>query len=844
MTVYNGGLMKHRHNLSDWSLRHRNGMFIALAALLVSGIWAYLNLPQREDPDFTFKIGAVRAVWPGADAQRVERELTAPLEQALHDLPWLDNLNSYSHAGEAMLVINLSDTMPPAEVPASWQAMRERVAALQPKLPKGVAIEIDDTPGTTYGAVYAFTADDPAERERVAQEVRDSAGALRDVAKVELLGMAGLNARMRVDGRPASGIAVAMKREGDLYRFADELRLTLRQHITGHEQMYQIANQARVVGDSIAQFMRALLEALAIVLVVSFLSLGARAGLVVALTIPVVLAGTFLLMELFGIALHRVSVGALIIAIGLLVDDAMIAVEMMMVKLEQGWSRAHAAVYAYRSTAFPMLTGTLVTAAAFLPVGLAKSSAGEYTAALCAVVTLALLVSWLVAVMFTPLLGYGVLREHRHQETVLYQGRFYVAFRRLVVACLRFRKTVILATLLAFALAALGFGKIEQQFFPPSDRPELLLDLWLPEGAPLAATEAAVQQLEDQLKKIEGITHTASYIGRGTPRFYLMIDIPPPAPNYAQLVLMTEDLQARERVIKAVRALIAAQYPDSGLRIARLENGPPVGYPIQYRIVGDDVAKLDSIAAEVMQIVVEDQRTRNVSRDVAPAHAARDIAYHRNGRPLLTVRADVTDEADAAAISSALDAQLTGLRARLPAGYRIETGGVLDDSDQATDSVIAQLPIMIMIILALLALQLRRFSLVVLVLLSAPLGLIGVTAVLLPLHIPFGFVAMLGMISLAGMILRNAVILVDQIEQDMAQGLTRYQAIIDSTVRRARPIALTAAAAMLAMVPLVSSVFWGPMAITIMGGLFGATLLTLLFLPALYAAWFRVESPS
>lgn len=844
--------MRHRFNLSDWSLRHRNWMLLALAALLIAGIQAYFQLPQREDPDFTFKVAMVRVAWPGATAQQVEQQLTAPLEQTLRDLPGLDSTSSYSHAHEAVLFVTLKDDIAPAEVAASWRALHQRIDKLQ--LPKGAAPpEIDDHFGTTYAVVCAFTTDDPAQLELIPQEARNKISTLQDVAKVELIGTEGTNTHLHIDGQHATGIAVAMKPDSDLYRFAEDIRLALRQLRTGHEEITLIANQARVVERSIDQFMRALLEALAIVLAVSFLSLGARAGLVVALSIPIVLALTFLLMKLFGIALHRVSVGALIIAIGLLVDDAMIAVEMMVVKLEQGWSKTRAAVHAFHSTAFPMLTGTLVTAAAFLPVGLAKSSAGEYTAALCAVVGIALLVSWIVAVMVTPLLGYGLLREHAHQHVELYQGRIYTLFRNVVVACLRFRKTVIAATLLMFAFAVFSFSKIEQQFFPPSDRPELLLDVWLPEGTPLAMTENAVQQLEVKLKSIEGIQHISSYIGRATPRFYLMMDIQPATQNYAQLVIQTADLAARERVIKQVRKLIDRDYPNFGLRIARLENGPPVGYPLQFRMLGDDFLTLDQLTDEVMQLVEQDSRAQNVSRDemkapyisCAPPSAfcfSKDIIYHLNSQRVLTVRADVGDGVDAAAVSSAIDAKLAALRAKLPQGYRIETGGVLDDSDQATESVIAQLPLVIVLILMLLWLQLRRFGDLLLVLLTAPLGLIGISAILLPLHIPFGFVAMLGMISLAGMILRNSVILVDQIEQDLAQGLTRHQAIVDSTVRRARPILLTAAAAMLAMIPLVPSVFWGPMALTIMGGLFSATLLTLLFLPALYAAWYRVET--
>lgn len=836
--------MRH-HNLSDWSLRHRTLMMAAMLILLIGGIFAYLQLPQREDPEFTFKVALVRAPWPGANTNEIERRLTGPVEHALRDIPWLDNVSSYTHAGEAVVFVTLKDAMPPGEVPHSWQVMRAKLAAMRSALPPGAGdLQINDEFGTTFGSLFAFTAPNATQAEQVAAFAQQEFRGIPGVAKAELVGND--IARMRYDGTPAIGVAVAMARDGDAIALGKRLRDAvehMRASLAPGVQIHAVADQPKVVHDALARFMQSLIEALAIVLAVSFLSLGGRAGMVVALSIPLVLAGTFLLMLLFGIPLHRVSVGALIIAIGLLVDDAMIAVEMMVVKLEEGWSKAKAAGHAYRSTAFPMLTGTLVTAAAFLPVGLAKSSAGEYTASLCAVVTIALLVSWLVAVFFTPLIGFSLLREHTAYATAQYQSRVYVRLRQLVVTCLRFRKTVIAATLCLFALALYGFTKVEQQFFPPSERPELLLDVWLPEGAPLKATLAATQEIEQSIKDVEGIAYYTSYVGSATPRFYLMMETQPPASNYAQLVIVTRDVDARERALKRIRNIISTRFPDSGLRVSRLENGPPVGYPIQFRVRGSDVATLDKIATEVMRTVQEDGRTRNVNRDaVTPQDGPGTLVWHLDGQPVVTVRADVPDDVSATAVSQAIDQKLAGLRAKLPAGYRIESGGVSSDSGQATSSVLAVLPLTDAIILALLALQLRSLNLVALVILTAPLGVIGVTAALLAGNVPFGFVAMLGMVSLAGMIMRNSVILIDQIDQDMARGLSRHDAIIESTVRRARPILLTAAAAILAMIPLVTNVFWGPLSIVVMGGLFVATLLTLLILPALYAAWYRVRA--
>lgn len=1009
-----------RFNLSAWAIGNQVMVLYLLLAVLLSGAYAYFQLPQKEDPDFTFKVMTVKLLWPGATAREMEQQVTDRVERTLQETPWLDNVSSYSRPGEAEIFVTLQDAMPPSALGHAWQAVRKKLAAMRDELPDNVQGPIiDDEFGDTFGSIYAFTADDasPAQLAHEATLARQQLLAIPGVGKVRLLGVqpekiyiefssakfsalgidplrvaailkaqnamepAGAIAtdeaviRMRVSGDfhslasirdigiPASGkiyrlgdiahvyrgyqdpaqfkmkfmgqdavgIAVSLTPGSDVTRVGaslDQEIARIRTHLPQAMQIHQVADQPQVVKRSINQFMRALLEALLIVLAVGFLALGWRAGLVVALSIPVVMAGTFLLMQAFGIDLQRVSIGALIIAIGLLVDDAMIAVEMMKVKLEQGWSRFEAATFAYKSTAFPMLTGTLITAAAFLPVGLAQSSAGEYTFSICAVVTIALLVSWVVAVVFTPFLGYRLLGEHTDHKVRQYHNHFYRQFKRLVVACLAWRKSVIVVTIALFALAVAGFSKVEQQFFPPSERTELLLDLWLPEGTPFAATEAVSAEIGKMLSKGRDVKQYTSYIGGGTPRFYLPLDVQLPSTNYAQFVIDTRDIAAREAVLKRVRETIDKDYPGSGIRIARLENGPPVGYPIQFRVTGPDPKKTAEIAGEVLKVVRQNQYTRNASQDsdelvqtldidvdqrkaralgisaqslshylqlmlsglnvsryregeqqidmvlraddsarhdpeflrharihsasgkTVPLAAVADIKqdteegiiWRMNREPVATVRADIPDDVQAPDVSAAIDQHLAGLRASLPQGYKITAGGAMEESDKSTDSVIAVLPLTGFIILSLLMLQLRNFSLTALVLLTAPLGVIGVTAVLLAFHVSFGFVAMLGMISLAGMIMRNSVILVDQIEQDMALGLSRYDAIVDSTVRRARPIVLTAAAAILAMIPLTGSVFWGPMAIVIMGGLFVATLLTLLYLPALYAMWYGVKA--
>jgi multidrug efflux pump len=1011
--------MKHV-NLSEWAIKNQTLVLYFLFATLAAGLLSYARLPQKEDPDFTFKVMTVTATWPGATAREMEAQVTDKLERSLQETPWLDSVSSYSKPGETEIFVTLKDEMPPAELEHVWLTVRKHLSDMRDTLPEGVnGPLVNDEYGTTYGAIYAFTADrsDAAALERAADQARQAMLQLASVSKVALIGTqpehvyiefsveklaalgiapmqiaAAIRAhggqesagelvtqdditrirlsdplaslatlqdltitahgknyklsdisqikrsvenparfKMRYRGQQAVGLAVAAQPHGDMVEFGrdqasalDRIRSRLPQgmHVT------QISDQAKVVEHSVGTFMQALSEALLIVLAISFLSLGWRAGLVVALSIPIVLAGTFLLMAAFGIDLQRVSIGALIIAIGLLVDDAMIAVEMMKVKLEQGWSRASAAVFAYRSTAFPMLTGTLITAAAFLPVGLAKSSAGEYTFSICAVVTLALLVSWLVAVVFTPLIGYHILNEQAEHGATLYRSRFHAGVRRWVTCCLRWRKSVILATLAAFALALVGFSKVEQQFFPPSERPELLLDIWLPESANFALTETVVDEVEKLLKDDAAVARYTSYVGGSSPRFYLPLDLQLPTINYAQIVIEARDVKAREEVLKRIRSTIDKEYPDSGVRISRLENGPPVGYPVQFWVMGDDVERLRAIAGEVLAVVKANPNTKNASQDsdeplnvlrvqvdeaaarglgvdtrglarqlqamlsgyrvttlreqahqlgvilrsvesertdpnilnqlsvvsesgqVVPlvrfarieSATEEGILWRMNRQPIVTVRADVPDDIQAPDVSQAIDRQLADIRAKLPQGYQVKAAGAMADSDKATDSIIAVLPLTGFLILTLLMLQLRRFGEVALVLFTAPLGVIGVAAVLLAFHVPFGFVAMLGMISLAGMIMRNSVILVDQIEQDMAQGLDRRDAIIDSTVRRARPILLTAAAAILAMISLTGNVFWGPMAIVIMGGLLVATLLTLLALPALYAAWFGVSA--
>ena len=743
---------------------------------------------------------------------------------------------------------------------------------------------------------------------------------------------------MRFKGRDAIGLGVVMAKGGnvlDLGTALDAEAARIAAALPLGAEIATVADQPRVVERSVNEFMKSLAEALLIVMAVSFVTLGWRTGLVVAFAVPLVLALTLAAMLVLGIDLQRISLGALIISLGLLVDDAIIAVEMMVVKLEEGWDRLRAGAFAYSSTAFPMLSGTIVTAAGFVPVGFARSAAGEYTNAIFWVVALSLMISWVVAVVFTPYLGYLLLPRPKHTGPVhnnshaVYHTPRYQILRRVITACVRWRWVTIGVTLAAFVAALVGFGYVQQQFFPSANRPELLVDLRLSGGASFAATAAAVSRLEKRRADDPRIEHWVAYTGGGSPRFYLPLDEQLPTPNFAQFVVVTKGLVEREAVMTDLVALSEDQFPEARLRVSRLENGPPVGYPVQFRVSGDDPQPLRLIAYRLRDLMRGDANLTNVHLDwdelakcvrleVDPAKARalgvskqdltaalnslvggvavtqyregtelidvvlrtpqeergdlatlgdlmvrtshgtilplsqiatiryaleEPILWRRGRATTITVVADVLGDVQAPVVSQRINTQLAAMRAQLPSGYEIQMGGAIEESSKGQDSIAAMMPLMLLIMVTTLMIQLQSFSRVLLVVLTAPLGLIGVTASLLLFRLPFGFVATLGVIALAGIIMRNSVILVDQIEQDITAGRAPVNAIIEATVRRTRPILLTAAAAVLGMIPLASSAFWGPMAVSIMGGLTAATLLTILFLPALYAAWFRVPNP-
>jgi len=739
----------------------------------------------------------------------------------------------------------------------------------------------------------------------------------------------------RVNNRPAIGLGISMRAGGNILRMGEELRkiaAELQQRFPIGINIELVSDQPKVVEEAIGGFTKALMEAVAIVLGVSFISLGVRAGLVVALSIPLVLAIVFLGMSIMDISLQRISLGALIIALGLLVDDAMITVEMMIAKIEEGFDKAKAATFAYTSVAFPMLTGTLVTAFGFLPIGFARSGVGQYCVSLFSVILIALLISWIVAVIFSPLIGVFVLpatikAKHKHGGGGGLIGR---AFKVIVIYCMRFRYITIGVTLALFALSIFAAGRVQQQFFPASDRPELLVTMTLNKNASIFATQSDADRFQKLLDGDPDIERYSSYIGGGAIRFYLPLDVQLDNSFLAQFVIVAKGLAERDVLLDKLTHALAQDFPEVTGRVSRLELGPPVGWPVQYRVsaetteqvrrAADQLAKIlraspytslvnfdwgeksktlrlimnqdevrragmssDEVARAMNMILSgvsvtqvrdsiylidvvarapEDERLSleslqrlriNLSSGKSiPLSQLAEIEYtidesylwRRDRLPTITVQADVVPGIQAPTAYALNAAAVDALRAKLPPGAQIEEGGTVESSVKANASIVAQFPLMILLMLVILMIQLQSFQRLFLVLSVAPLGIIGVVAALLATNTPMGFVAILGIIALAGMIIRNSVILVDQIEHYRAAGKPAWDSVVDAADHRLRPIMLTAAAAILGMIPIMHDVFWGPMAYAIVGGLTGATLLTMLFLPALYVTWFRIAEPT
>lgn len=1007
-------------NLSEISIRRPSLMGYLMLVFVIAGTLSFISLGRNEDPAFTFRTMIVAAQWPGATIDDTLTQVTERLERRLQEVPYIDNLRSFTNAGRTTIFVDLKGATPAAVVPDMWYDVRRRIGDMARTLPAGVQGPFfDDDFGDTFGIIYGFSADGFTHRELrdYVEGARSRLLLVPDVSKVEILGaqdeqifleisterlaalgldygaiIATLQAqnavrpagvvqtgeerialrvsgafqseadllavnfladgrilrlsdiatvrrglvdppqpKFRVNGQDAIGLAVSMRAGGDILALGNNVRAAMRGIVNdlpiGIEATL-VADQAETVDTAINEFTTSLWQAILIIIVCSFVSLGVRPGSVVALGIPLTLAIVFPLMQATGIDLQRISLGALIIALALLVDDAMTTVDAMIRRLAAGDSKTDAATFAYKNLAAPMLAGTLVTIAGFVPIGFAKSSAGEYTFSIFAVVGMTLIVSWFVAVLFAPLIGMLLLRAPKGAV----DGPPSIVertYRTVLTTALKFRYITILGTLGLFALALVGVRFVPQQFFPASDRPELLVDLALPQNASIYASEAAVTRLEASLKDDADVVRWSSYIGRGAIRFYLPLNVQLANPHFSQLVVVAKDVPARDRIQARLDRLLAEDFPAAISRTSPLELGPPVGWPVQYRVSGPDPETVRGIALQLAQGVGANPDTRRINFDwmepqrqvrievdqdqvrrlgissatlatvlntkvtgqtvtqvrddiylinvvlratdeervsldalrtlQVPIAGGRTVAlsqfatfsftqelpqiWRRNRVPTLTVQMDVRDGVLPDTVVTALDPVITQLQGTLPQDYAIETGGIAEESAASRASVMAVVPAMILIMLTVMMFQLQNFQRLFFMVTVMPLGMIGVVGALLLFNRPLGFVAILGILALLGMIAKNAIILIVQIEIDRAEGKGVWEAAVSAASSRFRPLVLTALSTVLGMIPIVPTVFWGPMAIAISGGLLVATLLTLVFLPTVYVTWFRGQPP-
>jgi multidrug efflux pump len=754
---------------------------------------------------------------------------------------------------------------------------------------------------------------------------------LSDIADVRRIFVDPPQPIFRINGQPGIGLAIAMREGGDILALGRKIRQTMNE-ITADLPMgidsVLVADQSSVVQSAIGEFMESLWQAIAIIMVVSVVSLGFRAGAIVATSIPLTLAVVFPVMELVKIDLQRISLGALIIALTLLVDDAMSTIDAMTMRLSMGDQKEQAATFAYKTLAFPMLTGSFVTMAGFVPIGFARSAAGEYTFSIFAVVSIAVLASWLVAVIFIPLLGVALLRKPEAAAHSKEPGWVLRIFRSILVAAMRMRWLTIMVTIACFAAALLGLPSVPRQFFPSSDRPELLVDLRLPQSASIYASSDASAKIDAILKNDPDVERWSTHVGRGAIRFYLPLSVELPNDFFSQFVVVAKDIAARERLRTKLEHILREDFPDAVTRTVPLELGPPVGWPVQYRVNGPDLNQVRDIALQLAQIVATESRTRQINFDwMEPARQVRirvdqdqarllglssesiaaklntvmsgsaisqvrdgiylvnivvratdaqrvslstlrslqfslpdgrtvplgqfatldfeqefPLIWRRDGVPTLIIQADVIPGASPEGVVASLAPAITKFSAGLPSAYHVAVGGTVEESTQSQASVYAVIPFMLFITITFLMMQLQSFSSLVLVLSVVPMGLIGVVAALLLFNKPLGFVAILGILALMGMIARNAVILIDQIEAERTEGKEIWDAVVEAAMSRFRPIMLTAISTVLGMIPIALTIFWGPMAYAIMGGLLVATVMTLIFLPALYVTWFRVRA--
>jgi len=1002
-------------NLSEWALANRSLVIFLMIVAVVAGTFSFQRLGRGEDPAFTFRTMVVSAAWPGATVEETLNQVTERLERTIQETDYLNRVRSYTTAGQTTIFVDLKQSTPPHKVPDIWYQVRKNIGDMRGSLPAGViGPGFNDDFGSTFGIIYAFTADGFSFRE-----LRDYVEAARsrllhvpDVSKIEVLGaqeerifiefsterlaalrldyptiLAALQAQnlvrpagtiqtgqervflrvsgsfdseqdiesvnlvagdrifrlgdiatvqrgfadppqpmFRVNGKPAIGLAIAMRDAGDILALGRNVRSEMADisaNLPHGIEPTLVADQAVSVDIAINDFMTSLWQAIIIILVCSFVSLGGRPGAVVALAIPLTLAVVFAVMNVANIDLHRISLGALIIALGLLVDDAMTTVDAMLRRLGAGDSMDDAATFAYRTLAAPMLIGALVTIASFVPIGFARSNAGEYTFDIFSVVGISLIASWLVAVVFGPLLGKAILKAPK-VEAEPKPSKMVAVYSTFLKGAIRARWLTIALTLAAFVAALFLLRYVPQQFFPSSDRSELTVGMTLRQNASIYATEAQAKRLEAFLKDDPDIDHYSTYVGRGAIRFILTLDVQLPNPFFAQFVIVTKDLEARERVQAKLEKVLAEEFPEVVARVSPLELGPPVGWPLQYRVTGPDKDEVRRIALELAQVMGSDTRTRYINYDwMEPARQLRvrvnqdqarqlgissaalatvlnakvtgstvtqvrddiylvnvvaraveeerasfgslaslqvptpsgrmvplsqfatvveeqefPLVWRRNRLPTLTVRADVDHSVLPDTVVGALAPKIAELNARLPAQYKIETGGMYEESAISSASVFAVVPLMIVLMLTTMMVMLGSFRRLAIVVAVLPLGLIGVVLSLLLFNRPLGFVAILGVLALIGMIAKNTVILIVQIETDRAEGRNVLEAVLASATSRLRPMVLTAVSTVLGLIPIAPTVFWGPMAFAIMGGLLVATLLTLIFLPALYVTVF------
>lgn len=1005
-------------NLSEWALSKRSLVIFVMLIAIAAGTLSFTRLGRGEDPVFTFRSMVVGAAWPGATVDETLSQVTERLERALQETNHLDRVRSYTTAGQTTIFVDLKQSTRPEDVPNVWYEVRRNIGDIRHTLPQGVVGPVfNDDFGSTFGIIYAFTADGytfrelrdhveaarsrllrvpdvaeievlgaqdeqifiefsarelaglrldfpailgalqaqnvvrPAgtlhtERERVFLRVSGAFDSERDIEELNLV-IAGRNLRLgdfatvrrgfadppqpmfRVNGQPAIGLAIAMRDAGDILALGRNVRAEMddiRRGLPHGIEPTLVADQAVTVDVAINDFLASLWQAIIIILVCSFVSLGVRPGAVVALSIPLTLAIVFAVMDFADIDLHRVSLGALIIALTLLVDDAMTTVDAMINRLAAGDTKDQAATYAYRTLAAPMLIGTLVSISSFVPIGFARSSAGEYTFSIFAVVAIALIVSWLGAVIFAPLIGKALLKAPKAGASGK-PGRLLAAYGRFLNGAIRAKWLTIGLTLAAFVVSMFLIRFVPQQFFPPSDRVELTVDLTLRQNASIYATEAEARRVEQLLQGDPDVAHYSTYVGRGAIRFILTLNVQLANPFYSQLVVVAKDLDARDRLQRKLEKALAEDFPDVVARVSPLELGPPVGWPLQYRVSGPDPAQVRAIALGLAGVIGGDARARHVNFDwMEPARqiqirvnqqearnlgissaalaaimnatvtgttvtqvrddiylvnvvaraGARDrlsiqtlstlqvptasgrmvplsqfatfaeeqespLVWRRDRVPTLTVRADVAHGVLPDTVVEALAPKIDEYAAKLPRGYRIETGGMSEESAASSASVFAVVPLMIVLMLLSMMVLLVSFRRLAMVVCVMPLGMIGVVLTLLVFNRPLGFVAILGILALIGMIAKNGVILIVQIETYRAQGMQVLEAVVASATSRMRPMMLTSVSTVLGLIPIAPTVFWGSMAFAIMGGLLVATLLTLVFLPALYVVVFGRE---